>query len=70
MSNLYHLESEKSIWVNLESPVENLKDHQARLQKLSAAVMRDIEVVTEAIVNSEEEENAERTTEETTERMG
>lgn len=32
--------------------------------------MRDIEVVTEAIVNSEEEENAERTTEETTERMG
>lgn len=53
MSNLYHLESEKSIWVNLDSPVENLKDHQTRLQKLSAAVMRDIEVVTEAIINSE-----------------
>lgn len=53
MSNLYHLESEKSTWVNLDSPVENLKDHQARLQKLSAAVMKDIEVVTEAIINSE-----------------
>ena len=53
MSNLYHLESDKHIYINLDSPVENLKDHQARLQKLSAAVMRDIEVVTEAIVNSE-----------------
>ena len=53
MSELYKLESEKSIWVNLDSPLENLKDHQVRLQKLSAAVMRDIEVVTEAIINSE-----------------
>jgi len=54
VSNLYHLESERCIWVNLDSPLDTLKDHQARLQKLSAAVMRDIEVVTEAIVNSEE----------------
>lgn len=54
MSNLYHLESERCLWVNLDSPVDTLKDHQVRLQKLSAAVMRDIEVVTEAIVNSEE----------------
>lgn len=54
MSNLYHLESERCIWVNLDSPVDNLKDHQVRLQKLSAAVMRDIEVVTEAIINSGE----------------
>ena len=47
---LYNLESDKHIHINLDAPVENLKWHQQRLQKLAAAVAMDLSVVTDSII--------------------
>ena len=47
---LYNFESDKHIHINLDAPVENLKWHQQRLQKLAAAVAMDLSVVTNSII--------------------
>jgi len=47
---LYNFESDKHIHINLDAPVENLKWHQQRLQKLAAAVAMDLSVVTDSII--------------------
>lgn len=55
---LYNLESDKQIHINLDAPLENLKWHQQRLQKLAAAVAMDLSVVTEAVVEKQHDNNA------------
>lgn len=48
--SLYKLESEHATWVNLESDLSVLQDHQQRLQKLAARVAADLAIVTSVIV--------------------
>ena len=52
----YNLQSDHLTHINLEAPLENLKWHQQRLQKLAAAVAMDLSVVTEAVVAISREE--------------
>ena len=46
----YNLQSDHLTHINLEAPLENLKWHQQRLQKLAAAVAMDLSVVTDSII--------------------
>lgn len=57
MGELYKLESEPSVWINLESETYILHEHQQRLQRLAARVAMDIQVITDEIV--ERAKNAE-----------
>lgn len=50
--NLYHLESDPHSYINLDSSIENLKEHQVRLQKQMASLTMDLSVVTDAVVTS------------------
>jgi len=50
VSDFYRLESDPSMYINLDSDTEFLREQQARLHRLSALVMRDIQVLTETIV--------------------
>lgn len=54
----YNLQSDHLTHINLEAPLENLKWHQQRLQKLAAAVAMDLSVVTEAVVEKQHDNNA------------
>lgn len=49
MSELYQLQSDGAVWINLESDTEILHGHQERLQRLAAKVAMDLSVVTEAV---------------------
>lgn len=57
MGELYKLESEPSVWINLKSETYILQEHQQRLQRLAARVAMDIQVITDEIV--ERAKNAE-----------
>lgn len=50
--NLYHLESDPHMYINLDCSIENLKEHQVRLQKQMASLTMDLSVVTDAVVTS------------------
>lgn len=50
--NLYHLESDPHSYINLDCSIENLKEHQERLQKQMAKLTMDLSVVTDAVVTS------------------
>ena len=50
--NLYHLESDPHMYINLDCSIENLKEHQERLQKQMAKLTMDFSVVTDAVVTS------------------
>lgn len=52
MSNLHHLESDPHMYINLDCSIENLKEHQVRLQKQMAKLTMDLSVVTDAVVTS------------------
>lgn len=46
----YRFEHDPAMSLNLDGTVEVLQFHQARLHSIAAAVMRDIEIVTDALV--------------------
>lgn len=51
----YRFEHDPHLSINLDTPVEFLKQHQARLHKIAAAIAKDIDKLTDIIVRKQDE---------------